>query len=150
MATSSPREIAPARIWRRHPGFAAATRARLRAWGLADNPDHHRGTLTIWFSELGRFADAQALGERVASRVAASPAPGWLDGAFAHDAWRGRVYAVRYFMLFISAGISIAMISLLHKADGFRLVLGANAVARATARQDELEDIIAAVGQTLS
>ena len=31
------------------------------------------------------------------------------------DAWRGRVYAVRYFLLFISAGIAIAMISLLHE-----------------------------------
>jgi len=44
------------------------------------------------------------------------------------DAWRGRVYAVRYFTLFISAGIAIAMISLLHKSGGFALVLGANAI----------------------
>lgn len=44
------------------------------------------------------------------------------------DAWRGRVYAVRYFTLFISAGIAIAMISLLHNAGGFGLVLGANSV----------------------
>ncbi len=44
------------------------------------------------------------------------------------DAWRGRVYAVRYFTLFISAGIAIAMISLLHDAGGFGLVLGANSI----------------------
>ncbi|MDI1345653.1 MAG: MFS transporter [Pseudolabrys sp.] len=44
------------------------------------------------------------------------------------DAWRGRVYAVRYFTLFISAGVAIAMISLLHKSGGFALVLGANAI----------------------
>jgi MFS family permease len=43
------------------------------------------------------------------------------------DAWRGRVYAVRYFTLFVSAGIAIAMISLLHRMGGFSLVLGANA-----------------------
>ena len=43
------------------------------------------------------------------------------------DAWRGRVYAVRYFLLFISAGVAIAMISLLHERGGFSLVLGANA-----------------------
>ncbi len=42
------------------------------------------------------------------------------------DAWRGQVYAVRYFTLFISSGIAIAMISLLHNAGGFGLVLGAN------------------------
>ena len=44
------------------------------------------------------------------------------------DAWRGRVYAVRYFTLFISAGIAIAMIALLHKTGGFSLVLGANSI----------------------
>ncbi len=44
------------------------------------------------------------------------------------DAWRGRVYAVRYFLLFISAGVAIGMISLLHKSGGFNLVLGVNAV----------------------
>ena len=43
------------------------------------------------------------------------------------DAWRGRVYAVRYFLLFISAGAAIGMISLLHKGGGFPLVLSVNA-----------------------
>jgi MFS family permease len=43
------------------------------------------------------------------------------------DAWRGRVYAVRYFTLFISAGIAIAMIAVLHEWGGFAMVLGANA-----------------------
>jgi hypothetical protein len=44
------------------------------------------------------------------------------------DAWRGRVYAVRYFTLFISAGIAIAMISVLHQTGGFSLVLGVNSI----------------------
>jgi len=44
------------------------------------------------------------------------------------DAWRGRIYAVRYFLLFISAGAAIGMISLLHDRGGFTLVLAANAV----------------------
>ena len=43
------------------------------------------------------------------------------------DAWRGRVYAVRYFTLFISAGAAVAIISLLHKSGGFGLVIGVNA-----------------------
>jgi MFS family permease len=43
------------------------------------------------------------------------------------DAWRGRIYAVRYFLLFISAGCAIAMISLLHERGGFPLVLAVNA-----------------------
>ncbi len=44
------------------------------------------------------------------------------------DAWRGRVYAIRYFTLFISAGAAIAMISLLHNSGGFSLVLGVNSI----------------------
>jgi MFS family permease len=44
------------------------------------------------------------------------------------DAWRGRVYAVRYFTLFISAGASVGLIALLHKNGGFSMVLGANAL----------------------
>ncbi len=43
------------------------------------------------------------------------------------DAWRGRVYAVRYFLLFISAAVAIGMISILHERGGFGLVLGVNA-----------------------
>ena len=43
------------------------------------------------------------------------------------DAWRGRIYAVRYFLLFVSAGIAIGMIALLHERGGFPLVLAANA-----------------------
>jgi MFS family permease len=44
------------------------------------------------------------------------------------DAWRGRVYAVRYFTLFISAGAAVGMIALLHNTGGFSLVLGVNAI----------------------
>ena len=43
------------------------------------------------------------------------------------DAWRGRIYAVRYFLLFISAGVAIGMISLLHDRGGFPMVLAAHA-----------------------
>ena len=43
------------------------------------------------------------------------------------DAWRGRVYAVRYFLLFISAGVAIGMISLLHERGGFPMVLAVDA-----------------------
>jgi len=46
---------------------------------------------------------------------------------FTADAWRGRVYAVRYFLLFISAAVAIGMISLLHERGGFALVLALNA-----------------------
>jgi MFS family permease len=44
------------------------------------------------------------------------------------DAWRGRVYAVRYFLVFITAGISVAAIAYLHKRGGFDLVLFVTAI----------------------
>ncbi len=43
------------------------------------------------------------------------------------DAWRGRVYAVRYFLLFVSAAAAIGMLSFLHANGGFPLVLAVNA-----------------------
>jgi MFS family permease len=39
------------------------------------------------------------------------------------DAWRGRVYAVRYFLTFISAGVAVQIIAFLHTRGGFDLVL---------------------------
>jgi len=39
------------------------------------------------------------------------------------DAWRGRVYAVRYFLVFVTAGVAVASIAYLHERGGFDLVL---------------------------
>lgn len=39
------------------------------------------------------------------------------------DAWRGRVYAVRYFLSFASAGVAVPVIAMLHARGGFDLVL---------------------------
>jgi MFS family permease len=41
------------------------------------------------------------------------------------DAWRGRIYAVRYFLTFISAGAGVTIIAFLHARGGFDLVLTA-------------------------
>jgi predicted MFS family arabinose efflux permease len=45
------------------------------------------------------------------------------------DAWRGRVYAVRYFLSFISSGIAVQLIARLYSRGGFDLVLAAIALA---------------------
>jgi hypothetical protein len=45
------------------------------------------------------------------------------------DAWRGRVYAVRFFLTFISSAIAVSLIALLHDRGGFDLVLAALVVA---------------------
>lgn len=39
------------------------------------------------------------------------------------DAWRGRVYAVRYFLSFASAGVAVPLIAFFHARGGFDLVL---------------------------
>lgn len=43
------------------------------------------------------------------------------------DAWRGRVFAVRYFLTFMISGISVSMIAFLYGRGGFPLVLGTTA-----------------------
>jgi MFS family permease len=43
------------------------------------------------------------------------------------DAWRGRVFAVRYFLTFMIAGAAVSMIAVLYGHGGFALVLGATA-----------------------
>jgi MFS family permease len=45
------------------------------------------------------------------------------------DAWRGRVYAVRFFLTFISSAVAVSLIALLHDRGGFDLVLAALVVA---------------------
>ncbi len=44
------------------------------------------------------------------------------------DAWRGRVYAVRYFLTFLVSGAAVSMIAVLYSRGGFNLVLGTTAV----------------------
>jgi MFS family permease len=41
------------------------------------------------------------------------------------DAWRGRIYSVRYFLTFVSSGAAVAIIAFLHGRGGFDLVLTA-------------------------
>jgi MFS family permease len=44
------------------------------------------------------------------------------------DAWRGRIYSVRYFLAFISSGIAISLIAWLHGMGGFVIVLAVTAL----------------------
>ncbi len=43
------------------------------------------------------------------------------------DAWRGRVFAVRYFLTFMSSGVAVSMIAVLYNRGGFPMVLGTTA-----------------------
>jgi MFS family permease len=44
------------------------------------------------------------------------------------DSWRGRIYAVRFFLAFITSGAAIAIIAALHGRGGFALVLAVTAL----------------------
>jgi MFS family permease len=44
------------------------------------------------------------------------------------DAWRGRVYAVRYFLTFMVSGVAVSMIAFLYGRGGFDLVLDTTAI----------------------
>ncbi len=44
------------------------------------------------------------------------------------DAWRARVYAVRYFVTFLASGAAVSLIAVLHGRGGFDLVLGFAAI----------------------
>jgi MFS family permease len=44
------------------------------------------------------------------------------------DAWRGRVYAVRYFLTFLVSGAAVSVIAILYGHGGFGLVLATTAV----------------------
>jgi MFS family permease len=39
------------------------------------------------------------------------------------DAWRGRIFAVRYFLTFVASGAAVSAIALMHSRGGFDLVL---------------------------
>jgi MFS family permease len=82
----------------------------------------------LWATYATGFPLLVALAIAVAAIYAQVTVNDMILARYTADAWRGRVYAVRYFTLFISAGAAIAIISLLHKASGFGMVLGVNAV----------------------
>jgi hypothetical protein len=44
------------------------------------------------------------------------------------DAWRGRVFAVRYFLTFLAAGAAVTALAFMYARGGFTLVLGTTAI----------------------
>ena len=81
----------------------------------------------LWAAYAGGTALLAALAIAVAAIYGQVTVNDMIMARYTADAWRGRVYAARYFLLFISAGAAIGMISLLHESGGFALVLGVNA-----------------------
>jgi MFS family permease len=82
----------------------------------------------LWAAYASGVALLAALAIAIAAIYGQVTVNDMIMARYTADAWRGRVYAVRYFLLFISAGAAIGMISVLHETGGFALVLGVNAV----------------------
>jgi MFS family permease len=97
-----------------HVIFTAVT-----ALGLAGN---------LWATYATGFALLVALAIAIAAIYGQVTVNDIILARYTADAWRGRVYAVRYFTLFISSGAAVGLISLLHTSGGFGMVLGVNTV----------------------
>ena len=63
------------------------------------------------------------------------------------DAWRGRVYAVRYFLTFVSSGAAVSIIAWLYSRGGFDLLLMAVAGIAAVFLVGVLGIVFAGVGR---
>jgi len=81
----------------------------------------------LWAAYASGWSLMLALAVAVAAIYGQVTVNDMIMARYTADAWRGRVYAVRYFLLFVSAGVAIGMISLLHEHGGFAMVLGVNA-----------------------
>ncbi len=81
----------------------------------------------LWAAQADGVALMVALAIAIAAIYAQVTVNDIVLARYTADAWRGRIYAVRYFLLFISAAVAIGMISILHENGGFNLVLAVNA-----------------------
>lgn len=82
----------------------------------------------IWVVYATGYALLAALSFAIAFVYAQVTVNDFVIARYTADAWRGRVYAVRYFITYVISGAAITMIALLHSRGGFDLVLGATAV----------------------
>lgn len=82
----------------------------------------------IWVVYATGYALLAALAFAIAFVYAQVTVNDFVIARYTADAWRGRVYAVRYFITYVISGAAITMIALLHSRGGFDMVLAATAV----------------------
>jgi predicted MFS family arabinose efflux permease len=81
---------------------------------------------------LGVLWAAQAAGKMLIAALAVAMAAIYAQvtvndlviARYTADAWRGRIYAVRYFLTFLASGAAVTAIAFFHGRGGFALVLG--------------------------
>ena len=82
----------------------------------------------VWVAYATGYALLAALAFAMAFIYAQVTVNDFVIARYTADAWRGRVYAVRYFITYLISGAAISMIALLYSRGGFDLVLTVTAV----------------------
>ena len=82
----------------------------------------------VWSMYVGGFALLVALAFAIAGIYAQVTVADVVIARYTADAWRGRIYSLRFFLAFISSGAAIGLIAALHGRGGFFLVLGVTAI----------------------
>jgi MFS family permease len=82
----------------------------------------------LWAMYAGGYALLVALSIAIAGVYAQVTVADVVIARYTAEAWRGRVYSVRFFLAFISSGAAIGIIAVLHGRGGFFLVLGVTAI----------------------
>ena len=82
----------------------------------------------VWVVYATGYALLGALAFAIAFVYAQVTVNDFVIARYTADAWRSRVYAVRYFITYVISGAAITMIAFLHSRGGFDLVLTVTAV----------------------
>ncbi|HEY1365383.1 MAG TPA: MFS transporter [Xanthobacteraceae bacterium] len=82
----------------------------------------------VWAAHAGGAFLLLALALTMAAIYAQVTVNDLVIARYTADAWRGRIYAVRYFLTFLASGAAVSLIAVLYGRGGFDLVLGTSAV----------------------
>ncbi|HTS42625.1 MAG TPA: MFS transporter [Xanthobacteraceae bacterium] len=82
----------------------------------------------VWVAYAGGTALVVALAVAMAAIYAQVTVNDLVIARYTADAWRARVYAVRYFVTYVISGVAVSMIAILYGRGGFDLVLTVTAV----------------------
>jgi predicted MFS family arabinose efflux permease len=77
----------------------------------------------LWAANASGTALILALAVTMAAIYAQVTVGDLVIARYTADAWRGRIYAVRYFLTFVSSGAAVSIIAFLHGRGGFDLLL---------------------------
>jgi len=110
-------QLAVGRVLERYPAHLVfATVAALQFAGV------------VWVAYASGTMLLVALGVAMAAIYAQVTVNDMVIARYTADAWRARVYAVRYFITYVISGVAVSTIAALYSRGGFDLVLGITAV----------------------